>query len=107
LTLSRPGYDPLTFPIDLIAGKTTEVERSLTGTPKYGTVQLRMKSGWGDVYLDGKKIARAPTSSLKLPVGRISLQFVNDGDKTKPPVKWTETCDVTEQGPNVCVTKLP
>jgi hypothetical protein len=39
-------------------------------------------------------------------VGQVTLQLINDGDKANP-IKWTLTCDVTETGPNICITQVP
>ncbi|MGE0549608.1 MAG: serine/threonine-protein kinase [Kofleriaceae bacterium] len=107
LTLAKTGFESQTFPIDLVAGKTTEITRTLKPAQRFGLVQLRMASGWGDVFLNGKKIARAPTRAVKLPVGRVTLHLVNDGDRSKPPIKWTASCDVKEAEPNICTIGMP
>lgn len=112
LTLSRTGYEAQTFKIDLEPGKTTKLARTLKEAPKFGTVKFDVKladgrkGGWGVVFVSGKKYGRTD-ASLRLPVGRITLHLVNDGDKTKLPIQWDATCDVTEDGPNLCPITLP
>lgn len=107
VVLSRAGFEPVTVKLELVAGKTAELERTLKPAQRFGTVQIQMAGGWGYVFAGGKKLGRAPIRELKLPVGKVALHLVNDGDKSKPPIEWNATCDVTETGPNVCVIKMP
>ncbi len=112
VNLSRSGYDPLTFKIDLLPGKITSIERTLKEAQKFGTVKFDVKladgrkGGWGIVSVNGKKYGRTD-AALKLPVGQLTLHLVNDGDKSKPPLRWETICEVTEAGPNVCPITLP
>ncbi|CAN5703726.1 hypothetical protein BH11MYX3_BH11MYX3_19990 [soil metagenome] len=103
LTLSKTGYEPYSQKIDLVAGKTVDLDRTLKAAQKFGIVQIRIPNGFGDVYLNGKNLGQAPDKNFKLPVGAVKLSLVN---KTAN-VKWDLTCTVTEAGPNICVTKQP
>jgi serine/threonine protein kinase len=103
LTLSKQGFETLSFKVTLQAGKQLEVDRTLKAAQKFGTAQIRVVGGFGDVYLNGKKIGFAPTPNLKLPVGSNMLVIKN----TTAKVEWALTCAVTEDGPNDCETKQP
>jgi len=108
VTLALPGHDPQTLTIELSPGVTTTIARTLRAATRFATAQLRFTPGsvgWGDVYLGGRRLGRAPMRAVALPVGRVQLRFVNDG--AQPPVTWTATCEVTEAGPNICVIKPP
>ncbi|MBL0220529.1 MAG: serine/threonine protein kinase [Myxococcales bacterium] len=107
LTLTKAGFETLTFKVTLEAGKTFEVDKTLKAAQKFATVQIRVTGGWGNVYLNGKNIGQASGPNFRLPVGRVKLHLVNDGDKSKPPIEWDTTCEVTEAGPNICVTAKP
>ncbi|HVV88196.1 MAG TPA: PEGA domain-containing protein, partial [Kofleriaceae bacterium] len=77
LTIEAPDLQPASVTIDLVAGETATVERTLRPAPvPLGTIALQVEDGWGDVYLKGKKIGRAP-SQLQLPVGRHHLLLRN------------------------------
>ena len=107
VTLSRAGYESQTFKIDLEPGQTATINRTLKQAQKFALAQLQIKGGgWGDVFLGGKLLGRAPLRQVRLPVGQVTLQLVNDGDKQRP-LRWTVTCEITETGPNVCATSLP
>jgi hypothetical protein len=103
LSLTKAGYEPLSFKVDLERGKTLSLERTLKEAQKFASVQLRVSNGFGDVYLAGKKIGRAPTPKIKLPVGTVKLHLVNSVAK----VEWDATCEVTEAGPNICTITQP
>ncbi len=105
LVITRAGFEPVRQKVTLTAGKSTEVTQSLKAGQRYGTVKLVVTNGWGDVYLKGQKIGRAPTESLRLPVGRQTLHLKNTG-KT-PPIEWDVTCEVNEAEPTTCTTQLP
>ena len=109
LTLSKIGFESLSFKIDLEADHQLEIDKTLKAAQKFAMVQMRViagpKVGWGWAYLNGKKIGRAPSPGLKLPVGKVSLHFVNDS--ASPAVQWDADCDVAETGTNICVIKVP
>jgi hypothetical protein len=105
LAITRSGFEPYRQKIALAAGKTVEINQTLKAAQRYGTIKLIVKNGWGDVYLKGsrQKIGRAPTPSLRLPVGRQTLHLVNTGK----PVEWDVTCDVSDTEQNTCTTQMP
>ena len=78
VTLDHPDFVSLTVFVDLVAGKPAVIDRALRPTPPVmGTISLQIEDGWGDVYLKGKKIGKAPNQALQLPVGRHHLRVVN------------------------------
>jgi hypothetical protein len=104
LTLSKPGFETLSFKVTLVAGKQVDIDRTLKAAQKFGTAQIRFKGpGFGDVYLNNKKLGQAPMQSVKLPIGVNKLRLINPVAK----VEWDLTCVVTEAGPNICETKQP
>jgi hypothetical protein len=107
LVISRTGFEAVHQKVALVAGKSAEVTQTLKASQRYGTIKLIVKNGWGDVYLKGSrtKIGRAPTQSLRVPLGRQTLHLVNTG-KT-PPVEWDVTCDVSDSEPATCTTQMP
>ena len=61
-----------------IAGREAKVARTLRAAPvPTGTIALQVVDGWGDVYLNGKKVGRAPARALRLPLGKHRLKIVN------------------------------
>jgi tRNA A-37 threonylcarbamoyl transferase component Bud32 len=109
LTLSKTGFESISFKIDLEPGKKQEFEKTLKAAQKFAMVQMRViagpKVGWGWAYLNGKKLGKAPSPAVKLPVGKIALHFVND--QVSPALEWDSSCDVAETGTNICVIKIP
>ncbi len=106
LTLSKTGFEPYSEKITLEAGKPFELTKTLKASQKFGTVQIRIPNGWGDVYLNGKNLGQAGAGSaqpFRLPVGVVKLHLKNPPAK----VEWDLSCTVTEAGPNVCSTKQP
>jgi len=103
LSLTKAGFESISFKVDLERGKTLKIERTLKEAQKFASVQLRVSNGFGDVFLAGKKIGRAPTPKIKLPVGTVKLHLVNSVAK----VEWDATCVVTEAGPNICTITQP
>jgi hypothetical protein len=105
LVIAKAGFDPIKQRIELVAGKTVEITQTLKAGMKYGTIKLTFKGpGWGDVYLKGAKLGRAP-GFIKAPVGKTSLHLVNTG-KT-PSIQWDITCVVSETEQKECQTQLP
>ncbi len=104
LVLSKSGYETLAFTIDLEAGKTVTIERTLKEVKKTGTVTIRVLNGWAEVSYQGKKLGQTTMSGLvvKLPVGKATLHAVNPPTKTQ----WDFTCDVTETA-STCKTTQP
>jgi serine/threonine protein kinase len=104
LTLTRAGYETVSLKVDLEAGKTLAIERTLSKVQKFAPAQIKFDApGWGYVYLDGKRLGQAPLARVMLPVGKVHLKLVNDVAK----VEWTLDCDVREDAANVCVTRMP
>ena len=105
LVISRPGFDPIRRRVDLIIGRTTDVDETLKAATRFGTIKLLVGGGWGDVYFKGAKVGRAPMKSLKLPVGRQTLHLKNTGHT--PAIEWNVTCDVDDTAVNECKTTVP
>ena len=105
LVIRRDGFDPVRHKIALVAGKPVEINDTLRAGQKYGTIKLTVKNGFGDVYLKGVKVGRAPNPALRLPVGRQTLHLKNP--KATPPIEWDVTCDVAETEQNTCATQQP
>ncbi len=103
LSLTKPGFESLSFKVELERGETLKIEKTLKEAQKFAEVKLLVSNGFGDVFLAGKKIGRAPTPKIKLPVGIVKLHLVN----TVAKVEWDATCVVTEAGPNVCTLTQP
>jgi hypothetical protein len=108
VTLTKPGFASQTFPVDLTAARETHVERTLRATPPpTGEISLSVVDTqgplWGDVYLHGKKIGRAPDRALRLPVGKHRLLITNEptGRST------TITVDVMDGQVRVYTARLP
>jgi len=105
LVITRAGFETYRQKIALVAGKSVEITPTLKAAQRYGTIKLIVKNGWGYVYLKGTKqqLGRAPSPSLRLPVGRQTLHLVNTGK----PVEWDVTCDVSDSVQNTCTTQMP
>jgi hypothetical protein len=104
LTLSRAGYETQSLKVNLEAGKTLTIERTLEKLQKLAAVQIKFAApGWAYVYLDGKRLGQAPLARVMLPVGKLRLKLVNDVAK----VEWFLECDVREDAANQCVTRMP
>jgi hypothetical protein len=103
--ITRAGFEPVRQKIALVAGKPTEITQTLKPGQRFGTIKLLVKNGWGDVYLRGTKIGRAPSPSLRLPVGTQSLHLKNPGKN--PPIEWDVSCDVSETEQLTCTTQMP
>jgi hypothetical protein len=105
LVIRRDGFEPVRHKIALVTGKPVEINDTLKAGQKYGTIKLVVTNGWGDVYLKGARIGRAPAESLRIPVGRQTLHLKNTG-KT-PATEWDVTCDVDETEQKTCTTQVP
>jgi serine/threonine protein kinase len=107
LVITRAGFEPVRQRIALEAGKPLEVNHALKAGQKYGTVKVLFKGGgWGMAYYKGKLLGQVPNPALRLPIGRQTLQLVNDGNPAKV-IKWEVTCDVHETEASTCTTQLP
>ena len=76
LRLRRHGFVDVTVPIELVDRKDVIVDRTLTATTRYGTIDLHVDP-WAIIYLDGRQIGEAPVKGLSLPVGHHRLKLVN------------------------------
>ena len=95
LVISRAGFDPIKKKVDLVIGRTTDVDETLKASRRrFGTIKVVLVGGgWGDVYVRGARIGRAP-GTLKLPSGRQTLHLKNTG--RTPAIEWDVTCDVDD-----------
>jgi eukaryotic-like serine/threonine-protein kinase len=77
LTITRAGFHPVEETVDLRAETPAVVERTLRSTVRYGHISLQIRDSWADVYLQGRRIGRAPSPSIRLPVGTHRLRLHN------------------------------
>jgi len=89
--------------IDLVAGRTTEVNEPLKPAAKMGTIQVSVHGAWAEMYFKGAKVGSGPTVTIRLPVGRQTLHLKNPAAGKE----WNVSCDVVENETRKCVTQLP
>jgi len=76
--LSRAGFVTVNTTVTLSAGREAKVARTLRAAPPpMGMIALQITDSWGEVFLGSKKIGRAPSNALRLPLGRHRLKIVN------------------------------
>ncbi len=89
LVLTKAGFEPLRFTIDLEAGKPTTVSKELKAAPKFGTVTFDVSGAalWATVSVKGKNLGRSRTASgliaYKLPAGKHAVKLVAGNGATK------------------------
>jgi hypothetical protein len=107
IVITRAGFEPVRQKIALVAGKSVDVNETLKAGQKFGQLKIRIANGWGYAYLKGSKarLGRAPSETLRVPVGRQTIHLVNTG-KT-PNVEWDVVCEVSETETKTCDTKMP
>ncbi|MBK9032689.1 MAG: serine/threonine protein kinase [Myxococcales bacterium] len=95
--LSRAGSVATTATVELRAGREAVVTRTLKAAPvPTGTIQLQVVDGWGEIYLNGKKIGQAPARALRLPIGRHHLRIVNPPTGRVAEIDVEVTADATK-----------
>lgn len=67
-----PSAQPASTPV-----KLPQESPPMASKDKRGTISLYIDDSWADVYLGGKKVGRAPTRALELPVGTHILTLRN------------------------------
>ncbi len=77
LLLEKPSFHPMTVTLELVDGKRQLVSRVLRSSIVYGTISLHIIDSWADVYIKNKRVGRAPSKSLRLPVGKHRLRLHN------------------------------
>ncbi len=104
LVVTLTGHDRAIAPVELRAGELATARVTLRATPRLGTIQIQVTGevGWGQLYLNGKDVGRAPAKALRLPVGKHRLRLVN------PPTGKETTLDVevAETGVRVFVARF-
>jgi hypothetical protein len=108
VAITLAGYDPVHVSVELAIGKTALVDETLKPAQRYGTIDLAVTNGWGDVYFKGAKIGTTSVTHalrLRLPVGAQTLHLVNTGHK--PALEWNVTCEVSDTETRKCTTKRP
>ncbi|MCE9572239.1 MAG: protein kinase [Deltaproteobacteria bacterium] len=90
LVLTLTGHERAVAPVELRPGELASARIALRATPKFGTIQIQVTGdvGWGEIYLNGKAIGRAPAKALRLPIGKHRLRLVN------PPTHKETSLDV-------------
>jgi tRNA A-37 threonylcarbamoyl transferase component Bud32 len=95
LVLTLTGYERTTTTVDLRAGERATAHVAMKALPKIGMVTIKIDRSrepwWGYVYLNGKKIGRAPAEHIKLPVGKHRLKLVNGSHQTYVEVEVSPT----------------
>jgi serine/threonine protein kinase len=106
VVIAKPGFETYKQKVQLVAGKTVEINQTLKAGAKLGTIRILFpKGGWGDAYFKGTRLGQAPRDLLRLPIGRQTIQMVNTGHT--PSIKWVVTCEVSESEMKTCTTALP
>jgi hypothetical protein len=82
LVLAKPGYQPVTKKVTLVAGKTFTIKETLKEATKFGSLQVNIRGGWANIYFGGKNLGINATGStglntFKIPVGRQQIRLVN------------------------------
>ncbi len=102
LTISHDGYASVTQKITLRAGEVTTVREVLKPGTRYGKIDLYITDGWAEIFLNRRKIGRAPVQGLSLPVGKQRLLLVNPLTGRRK----TMDVDVDERKPSYYRTAL-
>jgi hypothetical protein len=86
LVFTLSGYEKATTTVDLRPGERASAHVTLKALPKIGMITIKIDRShepwWGYVYLNGKKIGRAPAEHIKLPAGKHKLKLVNGSHTT-------------------------
>jgi len=87
LSLTHAGFEPMKLKVDLVVGKTSDVTQTLKELPKLGTVFIRVKGSWADVYFKGKNLGKDHTlagpTAFHLPVGKQQITLLNPSSHKK------------------------
>jgi hypothetical protein len=98
IAISKAGYEPQRFTLQLVLGETAQVQRELKESQRFGTIQIVLTgpTRWADVYEKGKSLGSTEgvegLRSIRLPIGKHELKLVNTSNKKSK----TITVDVTE-----------
>jgi serine/threonine protein kinase len=106
LAISHAGFEPVHVKVDLVAGQTTEVNRTLKPQARTGSITVSVVHGWGDVYFNGKRMGTAKTTSpltIKLPVGTQKLHIRNPTSGKQ----WDVDCEVSDSETKLCTSQMP
>ncbi len=86
LIINKPGFQPIRLAVELKLDAPVEIARTLEAVQRFGTIDLQIEDGWGEIYLKGKPYGRAPRSGIKLPVGKHVLTILNPVSKQQATV---------------------
>jgi serine/threonine protein kinase len=104
VTLERAEFLPASGTVELLAGQEASFDRALRpAPPTLGTISLMIEDGWGEVFLRGKKVGKAPNQALRLPVGRHRLLIRNPPSGREV---WLDV-DVSDSETRFYKTRLP
>ena len=96
VSLTHAGHEPVKLKVDLVVAKTAEITQTLKELPKLGTVYIRVKGSWAEVYFKGKNLGKDHTMSgltaFHLPVGKQQIVLKN------PATKKTKTITIDVSG---------
>ena len=77
LSISHEGFVTFSKKISLSPGHITTVNETLRAGVRYGKIDLYITDGWAEIFLNKRKLGRAPVQGLILPVGKQQLLLVN------------------------------
>ena len=77
LSIAHEGFVTASQKVTLRPGQATSVREILRPGTKYGKVDLYITDGWAEIFLNRRKLGRAPVQGLVLPVGKQRLLLVN------------------------------
>ena len=80
LVISKPDFKPLSLQVDLATGAPVDIDRTLESAIVYGRVQIHIKDGWANAYLEGKMVGTV-AGILRLPIGTQRLRLYNPVSK--------------------------
>jgi hypothetical protein len=80
LVISKADFKPISLQIDLGPSAPVDIDRTLESAIVYGRVQIHIKDGWANVFLEGKMVGRVP-DTIRLPVGAQRLRLYNPFSK--------------------------
>ncbi|MBA3818843.1 MAG: hypothetical protein H0X17_08120, partial [Deltaproteobacteria bacterium] len=106
VAITKPGFQPVSRPIDLKAGATAELRASLKASQKFGSLRVTVVGLWAEVHFGGKNLGRHATGTglqtFQLPVGRQQIRLINPVAKKQK----TITVDIRERKTTNVTTSL-
>ncbi len=103
VAITKPGFLPVSRPVDLQAGETAELRETLKASQKFGSLRVTVVGLWAEVHFGGKNLGRHATGTglqtFQLPVGRQQIRLINPVAKKQKTItveiRERKTTDVT------------